>query len=153
MTNNNDSAPFGDIQFLRDGIYIRCRGRKHRIGDPILVTAFATNEEDAQREQAFVVIKFKNRRGKWRKDIIPSSVLTGNDRDFVARLSALGYLWPSDRKSGQRSLRRSRWRSQTTIFASSMCQAGMVTHMCLMRSLYAIGTEPERFPFKPKSDC
>ena len=97
MTNNK-SVSIGDIQFLRDGIYIRRRGGKYWIADPILVTAFATNNEDAKRDQAFVVIKFKNRRGKWRKDIISSSMLTGNNSDFVARLSALGYLWPADRK-------------------------------------------------------
>lgn len=95
---NNDSAPSGEIEFLRNGIYIFRRGEKHRIADPILVTAFATHDEDARREQAFVVIKFITRRGKWRKDTVPSSVLTGNNRDFVARLSGLGYLWPSDRK-------------------------------------------------------
>jgi hypothetical protein len=95
---NNDSPPSDEIQFLRNGIYIHRRGERHRIADSILVTAFATNDEDAQREQAFVVIKFRTRRGKWRKDIVPSSVLTGNNRDFVARLSGLGYLWPSDRK-------------------------------------------------------
>src|ERR1700735_2425564 len=95
---NNTSGQSGDIRFLRDGIYIRRSGGKYRIADPILVTAFATNNEDAKHDQAFVVIKFKNRRGKWRKDIISSSMLTGNDRDCVARLSALGYLWPPNRK-------------------------------------------------------
>lgn len=96
---NNDSVPSGEIEFLRNGIYIYRRGEKHRIADPILVTAFATHDdEDARREQAFVVIKFITRRGKWRKDTVPSSVLTGNYRDFVARLSGLGYLWPTDRK-------------------------------------------------------
>ena len=96
---NNDTAPLADIQFRRDGIYIRRRGREHQIGNPILLTAFATNDDDARGQQAFVVIEFRTRRAQWRKEIIPSSMLTGNNRDFVARLSGLGYLWPSDRRT------------------------------------------------------
>jgi Domain of unknown function (DUF927) len=97
VMTNTESASAGDIQLLKDGVFVRQRGGKRRIADPILVTAFATNDEDAKREQAFVVIKFKNRYGKWRRDIVSSSMLTGNSRTFVERLSGLGYLWPSDR--------------------------------------------------------
>lgn len=88
----------GKLVFSDDGIYIVHRDHKNWIADPIVVKAFATNYRNAQGEQAFVAIKFKNRHGKWKAELVASSMLTGHNSEFIALLSNRGYLWPSNRK-------------------------------------------------------
>ena len=88
----------GKLVFSDDGIYIVHRDHKNWIADPIVVKAFATNYRNAQGEQAFVAIKFKNWHGKWKAELVASSMLTGHNSEFIALLSNRGYLWPSNRK-------------------------------------------------------
>ena len=79
MTQPTKKATVGKIQLCDDGIYLitakKGKKTKRRIADPIVVTAFATSDPGTPREQAFTVIKFVNRRGNWKKEIVSSSML------------------------------------------------------------------------------
>ena len=64
------------IQFLDDGVYLVEKGGvKKRIADPIEVTAFGTSEPGTARELAYTAVKFLDREGKRKKEIVPSSML------------------------------------------------------------------------------
>jgi hypothetical protein len=90
----------GDLKFCKDGIYIVNRdGSPTRIAAPILVTAFATSNPNTPRESAFTVIEFVDRREKWKKEIVPASVLTAQSEQFIKLLSDHGYVWPPDRRT------------------------------------------------------
>ncbi len=98
MTKKAKKASIGKIQLRDDGIYlIKTNKTKTRIADPILVTAFATSDPGTPREQAFTVIKFMNRRSKWKKEIVSSSMLITHCTEFTTLLSKRGYVWPSNR--------------------------------------------------------
>jgi uncharacterized protein (DUF927 family) len=88
----------GDIKVRKTGIYVAdVEGRLTRIAQPILVTAFATMNSNTPRESAFTEIKFENRRGKWKKEIISASLLTAQSEQLIKLLSEGGYLWPPNR--------------------------------------------------------
>ena len=88
----------GKIRLCDDGIYLIKKNKtKSRVADPILVTAFATSDPGTPREQAFTAIKFINRRRKWKKEIISSSMLITHCTEFTTLLSKRGYVWPSNR--------------------------------------------------------
>jgi hypothetical protein len=88
----------GDIKFHKDGIYILDGdGSLTRIAAPILVSAFATSNPNTPRECAFTVIEFVNRRDKWKKEIVPASVLTAQSEQFIKLLSDHGYVWPPNK--------------------------------------------------------
>jgi hypothetical protein len=88
----------GDIKFRKDGIYIMDGdGSPTRIAAPILVTAYATSNPNTFRESAFTVIEFLSRRDKWKKEIVPASVLTAQSEQFIKLLSDHGYIWPPNR--------------------------------------------------------
>jgi putative DNA primase/helicase len=91
-----------DIEFGKDGIYLLDSNKKTWVADPILIDAFATNNEGYPHEKAFIVVKFLDRRGNWKSEIVPSSLLTGHISNFVDLLSTKGYLWPRHRKIWQR---------------------------------------------------
>src|ERR1035438_1524856 len=101
MAKTAKKAALGKIQLCDDGIYLiranKWNKTKRRIADPILVTAFATSDPGTPREQAFTVIEFMNRRGKWKKEIISSSVLITHCTEFTTLPSKRGYLWPFNR--------------------------------------------------------
>ena len=98
MTKKAKKASISKIQLRDDGIYlIKTNKTKTRIADPILVTAFATSDPGTPREQAFTVIKFMNRRSKWKKEIVSSSMLITHCTEFTTLLSKRGYVWPSNR--------------------------------------------------------
>ena len=83
------------IQFLDDGVYVVEKGAvKKRIADPIQVTAFGTNEPGTAREEAYTAVKFLDREGKRKRDIVPSSMLVPPAGEFVTLLARHGYLWP-----------------------------------------------------------
>ena len=86
------------IKFRKKGVFLGSEGNQKRIADPIRVTAFATSNQNTAGEQAFVVIRFLDRRGKWKEEIILSSMLTGSALSFVTFMSGRGYLWPANRK-------------------------------------------------------
>ena len=72
--------------------------RRTRVADPIMVTAFATGDPGTTREEACTEIRFPDRRGEWKKTIIPASMLTAQANEFIKLLSRLGYKWPKDKK-------------------------------------------------------
>jgi len=93
--DRSTGASAGEINFRNDGIYVvDGDGIPTPIASPILVTAFATCNPNTPRETAFTVIKFVNRRDRWKKEIVPASVLTAQPSEFIKLLSDRGYLWP-----------------------------------------------------------
>ena len=98
MKQTAKKAAAGKIRLCDDGIYlIKTNKPKRRVADPILVTSFATSDPGTPREQAFTAIKFMNRRGKWKKEIVSSSMLITHCTEFTTLLSKRGYVWPSNR--------------------------------------------------------
>lgn len=102
-TNRKSTTPragagskHGEIEFREDGIFL-AQGDENanRIADPIFVTAFETSDPGTNRELAFTEVKFQNRKGKWRKAIVSSSMMVVQPSEFIALLSNRGYMWPS----------------------------------------------------------
>jgi hypothetical protein len=88
----------GEIGLRKDGIYlVHEDGALNRIAPPILVIAYATSNPNTPRESAFTVIKFLNRRKRWKKEIVPSSVFTALPGELIRLLSDRGYLWPASK--------------------------------------------------------
>jgi putative DNA primase/helicase len=75
-------------------IIVEKGGAKKRIADPIQVTAFGTSELGAARQQAYTVVRFLDREGKRKKEIVPSSMLVSQPGELVTLLADRGYLWP-----------------------------------------------------------
>ena len=89
------NAEASAIKFLDDGVYIVEKGGvKKRIADPIQVTAFGTSEPGTARELAYTAVRFLDREGKRKKEIVPSSMLVSQPGEFVALLAERGYVWP-----------------------------------------------------------
>jgi hypothetical protein len=86
-----------ELQLRKEGIYV-VNGDGTPIADPISVTAFATSHPGMGPERAFTVIRFLNRRAKWKTEIVPSSMLTAQSSEFVSLLSTRAYMWPPDKK-------------------------------------------------------
>jgi hypothetical protein len=96
-TNESDRSAgtnAAEISFLSDGIYVVHEDVRTRIAPRILVIAYATSNPDTPRESAFTVIKYLNRRERWKKEIVPSSVFTAVPGELIRLLSDRGYLWP-----------------------------------------------------------
>jgi putative DNA primase/helicase len=86
----------GKINFRNDGVYVVNRNEDPvRIAPPILVHAFATNHPNTAREIAFTVIKFLNRRDKWKREIVAASMFTAQPGELIKLLSDRGYVWPA----------------------------------------------------------
>ena len=87
----------GAIQFLDDGVYlVEKSGVRKWIAEPIQVTAFGTSEPGTARELAYTAVRFSDREGKRKKEIVPSSMLVSQPGEFVAlarraRLSVAAY--------------------------------------------------------------
>jgi putative DNA primase/helicase len=92
-----------EMRFRKDGVFVvDDEGILIRVAPAILVTAFATSNPNTARESAFTEIKFENRRGKWRKEIVPASLLTAQSEQFIKLLSERGYLWPPNKSTRAR---------------------------------------------------
>jgi putative DNA primase/helicase len=97
-SDRNAGTSAGEINFCNDGIYVVQEDNvRTRIAPPILVIAYATSNPNTPRESAFTVIKFCNRRGRWKKEIVPSSVFTAVPGELIRLLSDRGYLWPASK--------------------------------------------------------
>jgi len=84
------------VQFMDDGVYIVEEGGvRKRAADAIRVTAFGTSEPGTAREKAYTVVKFVDREGERKREIVLSSMLTSKPGEFVTLLSERGYLWPA----------------------------------------------------------
>ena len=89
------NAEASAIKFLDDGVYIVEKGGvKKRIADPIQVTALGTSEPGTARELAYTAVRFLDREGKRKKEIVPSSMLVSQPGEFVTLLAERGYVWP-----------------------------------------------------------
>jgi uncharacterized protein DUF927 len=98
-SNYRPTANYVELRFRKSGIVVvNDDDTRTRIADPILVTAFATSDPGTAREQASTQIKFLDRRGMWKTEIVPSSLLTAQAGEFVSLLSAHGYVWPTNKK-------------------------------------------------------
>jgi hypothetical protein len=96
--SNGKNHVANSIRFLDDGIYLVAKGKgKKRIADPIRVTAFGTSEPGTAREGAYTAVRFLDREGKRKKEIVPSSMLGSQAADSVTLLARRGYLWPPNR--------------------------------------------------------
>jgi Domain of unknown function (DUF927) len=83
-----------------DGIYsVKASGDIEKIAEPIKVTAFGTGSLSRGKEQAYTEIKFRDRTGKWKREIVRSSMLSAQRQEFVSLLADRGYTWPSDSSS------------------------------------------------------
>jgi hypothetical protein len=92
------SESAGKVQLRKNGIYfVESEGKWSRVGPPILVTAFATSNPNTPREGAFTEIKFEDRRGKWKTEIISAALLTAQSEQLIKLLSERGYLWPPNK--------------------------------------------------------
>ena len=86
------------IKFFDDGVYlVEKSGVKKRIAEPIQVTAFGTSEPGTARELAYTAVRFLDREGKQKKEIVPSSMLVSQPGEFLALVAGRGYLWPPTR--------------------------------------------------------
>lgn len=98
-TDKQATATVNDLQLRKDGIFIaRANGSPLRIADPILVTAFGTNEFSSPPRMAYILVKFLNRDGKWKSETVPAEFLTSHRSDFITLLTKRGYVWPPTRK-------------------------------------------------------
>jgi putative DNA primase/helicase len=92
-----------EIKLRKSGVYVvGGEGILSRLAPPILVTAFATSKPNTHRESAFTEIKFENRRGKWKKEIVSASLLTAQSDQLIKLLSERGYLWPPNKSTRTR---------------------------------------------------
>ncbi len=74
----------GAIQFLDDGVYlVEKSGVRKWIAEPIQITAFGTSGPGTAREQAYTAVRFVDRDGKRKKEIVPSSMLVSQPVEFV----------------------------------------------------------------------
>jgi putative DNA primase/helicase len=93
------------IQFLDDGVYIVEKdGVGRRIADPIQVTAFGTSEPGTAREEAYTVVRFLDREGKRKREIVPSDMLVSHT-EFVTFLTRRGYVWTPNPAQRQKIIR------------------------------------------------
>jgi putative DNA primase/helicase len=96
-------ASVNKVKLRKNGVYaVDSEGELTWVAPPILVTAFATSNPNTRRESAFTEIKFKNRRGKWKKEIVSASLLTAQSDQFIRLLSERGYLWPPNKSTRTR---------------------------------------------------
>jgi hypothetical protein len=97
------SCSSNEIKLRKDGVcVVGGEGTLVRVAPPILVTAFATMNPNTPRESAFTEIKFENRRGKWKKEIVSASLLTAQPEQLIKLLSERGYLWPANKSTRAR---------------------------------------------------
>jgi putative DNA primase/helicase len=103
QSDRSVSGSSDEIRLQKDGVYVvGGEGTLIRVAPPILVTAFATSNPNTPRESAFTEIKFENRRGKWKKEIVSASLLTAQSEQLIKLLSERGYLWPANKSTRAR---------------------------------------------------
>jgi putative DNA primase/helicase len=102
MANHARSSAFVDkaVHIQKDGIYVsNPNGNGIKIAEPILVTAFGANEYSVPRGTAYIVVKFRDRKERWRTETVPAEFLTSHRSDFIKLLSRRGYVWPPSQNS------------------------------------------------------
>ena len=80
------------VELRNDGVYlVNKSGHPERITDPISVTALGVGLQD---DISYTVLRFRDRDGKVKTDVVRSAILTAAPRDFTARMTDAGYIWP-----------------------------------------------------------
>jgi hypothetical protein len=96
MTARKQSSA-GRLRFSKKGIYLKANGASRRVADPIRVIAFGSTRSSAGEASASTVIRFLDRRGAWKRKILPSATLT-SPHEFIVTLASAGYMWPAATK-------------------------------------------------------
>ena len=97
MTTRKQSPAGRLLFFSRKGIFLETSRGSHRVADPIRVIAFGSTRSRSGEERASTVIRFLDRRGAWKRKIIPSATLA-SPHDFIVALASAGYMWPAPAK-------------------------------------------------------
>src|SRR5664279_2016898 len=91
-TKTGNVGKTSSIELRDDGVYlVNGSGYRERIADPISVTALGVGLQD---DVSYTVLKFGDRDGKLNTDVVRSALLTAAPRDFTARMTDAGYIWP-----------------------------------------------------------
>jgi hypothetical protein len=91
-TKTGNVGKTSSIKLRDDGVYlVNGSGYRERIADPISVTALGVGLQD---DVSYTVLKFGDRDGKLKTDVVRSALLTAAPRDFTARMADAGYIWP-----------------------------------------------------------
>jgi putative DNA primase/helicase len=91
------------IVLKADGVYrVDEADVEELIAEPIEVTAFGTAKMKGDKIQAYTEVRFKDRKGAWKKELLPSSMLSAQQAQFIARLAEQGYMWPAEQSAIRR---------------------------------------------------
>lgn len=86
------------VKLKEDGIYsANTSGEEVKIAEPIIVTAFAAGLHGREKDQAYTEVKFRDRYGEWKREVVLSCLLSAQRRDFIKLLTNRGYVWPRSR--------------------------------------------------------
>jgi hypothetical protein len=88
------------VELKNDGVYLLFEtGGRKRIADMIIVTALGTGLQD---DAAYTIIKFQDKDGKKKIEVVPTSLLTAGTKDFIKRMTDAHYIWPEVRAHRER---------------------------------------------------
>jgi uncharacterized protein (DUF927 family) len=103
MTKQKARNP--QIALKKEGVFrIDQVGIEEWLADPIYVTAFATAKLRDGETEAYVKVKFKDRTGAWKNDLVPSAMLSAHLVQLDGRLARKGYIWPAEQAVKRRIL-------------------------------------------------
>jgi hypothetical protein len=141
-TKTGNVGKTSSIKLRDDGVYlVNGSGYRERIADPISVTALGVGLQD---DVSYTVLKFGDRDGKLKTDVVRSALLTAAPRDFTARMTDAGYIWPETSAHCGRLIRvLSAQNPNPSIFASSLangCATLAVNSSAMSKSSSAFAT-------------
>jgi putative DNA primase/helicase len=85
------------IELRGNGIFsVISSGEEVKLAEPLKVTAFPWGLHGRDKGQAYTEVKFKDRNGDWKTEIIRPSLLSSKRREFIELLSNRGYNWPAN---------------------------------------------------------
>jgi hypothetical protein len=129
------------IELREDGIYlVKAPADKEKIAEPIKVTAFGASIPRGGKKLAYTEVKFRDRTGQSKREIVPSSMLSAQWREFVTLLANRGYTWPADCRSWQRivgALSSAKPRRHIRVVPAPGCYRGSGKVFVLPRVTYA----------------
>jgi hypothetical protein len=99
-TKSSNAHEAYTVELKNDGVYLLFEtGGKKRIADMIIVTALGTGLQD---DAAYTIIKFQDKDGKKKIEVVPTSLLTAGTKDFIKRMTDAHYIWPEARAHRER---------------------------------------------------
>jgi putative DNA primase/helicase len=100
ITKSSNAHEAYTVELKNDGVYLLFEtGGKKRIADMIIVTALGTGLQD---DAAYTIIKFQDKDGKKKIEVVPTSLLTAGTKDFIKRMTDAHYIWPEARAHRER---------------------------------------------------